>query len=131
MHKQQIFKIAFFPLAVLVIHILVTMLGLYEGYWWMDIPLHFIGGIAIGFSTYYLLEDFEKRNLLIIHSKLLKILLIISVTALTAVAWEVMEYFTDFYGFTVMQASIMDTMKDLSMGIIGGTIAAIYKIFRK
>lgn len=125
MLNNALVKIAFPPALLLVLHLFVTEVGLYERFWWFDIPMHLLGGILIAISVISVLNYFEKEKMLTLNSLALKILIIISVTALFAVSWEVMEYLSDFYGSTNLQASLSDTMKDLCMGIIGANIVTI------
>lgn len=123
--NNQLLKISFPPLLLLAIHVLVTELGIYEKFWWFDIPMHFLGGVLIAISVAVFLNHFKQENKLSIQSVVLKILFIISLTALFAVSWEILEFFIDQFFNAHMQASVIDTMKDLSMGIIGGNVIAI------
>lgn len=132
MQNNLLLKITTAPFAVLILHIFADLTGLYENYWWMDIPLHFLGGIAIAIASYFLLEYFTQTKKLSIESLALKFLIVISFVALSAIAWEFLEYFLDFYFATEMQPSILDTMKDLAMGLLGGftvMIAQQIKLF--
>lgn len=132
MHKHQLFKITALGLVILILHGLFTIAGLYESFWWWDIPMHFLGGIAIAIASYYLLQHFEHRNLLEIRSKVIYFLIIISIVGLSAVAWEIFEFFIDqFLNLVYMQMSLKDTLKDICMGILGGNIIAALVIFKK
>jgi hypothetical protein len=124
MFNNSLIKIALAPFAVLILHIIATVFGWYETYWWFDIPMHFMGGVAIGFSSYYLLKDFSDRDRLMVGWQPLQILILISITALAAVSWEFFEFSLDRYVDTTMQPSILDTMKDLGMGIAGGGLSS-------
>ncbi len=126
MNSSSLLKIAVAPIALLVIHTLVTIFGYYESYWWLDIPMHFLGGIAIAASAYFLLQHFQELNQYSNSSKILQFLIIVSIVALSAVAWEVMEFSLDFYYLTEMQPTVQDTMKDLSIGLIGGSLTALF-----
>lgn len=127
---MTLFKIALIPSAILVLHAIATILGWYETYYWFDTPMHFLGGISIGVASFYLLglAGLESKKF---HPKLMQILLIISITALAAVAWEVLEFNLDFVLKTNMQPGMADTMKDLCMGLLGGTLIAIPLILKK
>ncbi len=128
MQNNLLLKITTAPFAVLILHIFADLTGLYENYWWMDIPLHFLGGVAIAIASYFLLEYFTQTKKLSINSLALKSLIIISLVALSAISWEFLEYFLDFYFATEMQPSILDTMKDLAMGLFGGFVVIILNI---
>ncbi len=128
MNKHSLFKIAVGPAIVLVIHIIVTVTGCYERWWWFDIPMHLIGGFAMGTAAYYLLQDYERRGEFKSQSNHLTILLIIGFVALAAVSWEFLEFALDTFWHTNLQTDIIDTIKDLCMGLIGGSTAAILKV---
>ena len=123
--QNSLIKIAVTPAIVLVIHILATVLGFYETFWWFDIPLHFMGGIAVAISAYYLLEDFGNRQKF--HNQFipLQILILIAFTALAAVLWEFMEFTFDIAFHTHMQQGLLDTIKDMAVGISSGGLTTI------
>ncbi len=126
----MLLKIAGPGLIILLLHILATILGWYEAIYWLDSPMHFLGGASIGIAAYYLLNyaGVESKQF---HPKLMEIFLIISITALCAVAWEVMEFNFDFFFKTDMQPGMIDTMKDLCLGLLGGATAALIAIKKK
>lgn len=131
MLKNPLVRISLAPFALLALHIIATVGGWYEAWWWFDIPMHFLGGVAIATSSYFLLQDFSKRNMFAAQFTPLKILTILSFTALAAVSWEFFEFTLDTYVSTSMQPGIADTIKDLAMGISGGGIVATILSFRK
>ena len=122
--SNPLLKITAPPLGVLILHIFATEFGLYESFWWFDIPMHFIGGLGVAVAIIEILNIFVAEKKLVIESLILKTLFIIGLTALFAVAWEFLEFFLDFYYSAGMQSSLTDTMKDLSMGIIGANVIA-------
>jgi hypothetical protein len=129
--SNQLVKIAWAPFIVLIIHILATLFGWYEANWWFDIPLHFLGGMAISLSAYYLLEEFSNRQKF--HNEFwgLRILLLVAITAMAAVAWEFMEFTFDNLAQTHFQPSLVDTIKDLAIGLNGGGLVAILTLFKR
>ena len=125
MNKQTIYKLALPPFAVLIIHIVAMLVGWYEKFWWFDIPMHLIGGVAITYSAFVVLDYFKKQNILSIKWMPLDILILLGLAALAATTWELMEFTFDLYFNTGLQASLLDTVKDLCIGLIGGGIVAI------
>jgi signal transduction histidine kinase len=117
-------KIILWPILVLVIHVVADIFGLYYKYFWFDVPMHFIGGIAIAISSFYFLKHAEISSKQF-GIKLLTLFLILALTALAAVAWEIFEFGMDRIFNTTMQPSVHDTMKDLAFGLLGGAIAGI------
>ena len=125
MNNHPIIKISVPPFAVLIFHILATVIGWYETFWWFDIPLHFLGGVAIAISSIFFFEYFQITNRLEIKWWPLKILLIISLVGLSAVCWEFMEFTFDQMFSTNMQPGMVDTIKDLAVGLAGGILTAL------
>ncbi len=123
--KSPLFKLGWAPALVLGFHIFATVTNLYTTFWWFDIPLHFLGGVAIALSSYYFLEYFSFHEKFQTQFAPLHFLIIISFTALAAVCWEFMEFSFDTFMRTSLQPGIVDTVKDLTIGLIGGSIAAI------
>lgn len=123
-------KIAYAPIFVLMLHVIATVLGWYEMFFWLDTPMHFLGGAGIGISSYYFLHQSELETKKF-HTKLFNYLLILALTALAAVAWEILEFHIDRALNTVMQPSVLDTMKDLAFGLLGGSISAAILLMKK
>jgi hypothetical protein len=106
------FLISFSSLAVL--HIVSLKLFLYWRFWWLDIPMHFFGGIvvALGLFTLYDLKILLKK-------KHLTLFCILSLVFLVAIAWESYEL---LIGIPIEDDYIIDTLTDLCMGMFGGLI---------
>jgi len=113
---------------VFIFHLMLAFTGGY-GIWssW-DIPLHFAGGFTVamlGISIHHAMTNRHhiKHVPLWYHS-----LFVISFVIFVAVAWEFYEYIYDntfriWYDLAFSQISLTDTMGDLAMGFIGGTVA--------
>ncbi len=125
---MTLIKIAVGPFLVLVIHIIADIFGWYYKIFWLDVPMHFIGGIAIATSSYYFLKHSEISSKQV-GIKLLSLFLILALTALAAVAWEIFEFGMDRIFNTTMQPSVHDTMKDLAFGLLGGSVAGTLLIY--
>jgi hypothetical protein len=131
MHNNFLIKIIAAPITVLVIHIIATISGAYEQIFWLDKPIHFLGGVAIALSTYYTIAYFTENKKLQINWVWLRILAISSVVALSVVSWEFLEFYLDSISSGTMQPSIRDTMTDMLMGMAGGMITAFIISWRK
>lgn len=119
------------PFIVVILHIIAVFAGWYEMFWWFDIPMHLVGGLAITFSAAVAIQEFKNRGKLSITWKPLNILLLLGLASLAAFAWEIMEFALDIFFHTDHQPSVLDTMKDICMGLIGGAIVAIVTTFKK
>lgn len=88
----------------------------------VDTLSHFLGGLTIAYSIYYTLSLIEKNDWIIIKKNNLKAVIIVAVTVSVAVCWEFYEFLSDHFLGTLMQPSNADTIKDLSMGMLGSII---------
>lgn len=118
------FPIFVWPTLVLVIHQLSIELGLYDKVKWLDTPIHFLGGMAIATGSYYLFAHLENKNEFKTTPSV-KVFLAMAITALTAVLWEQVEFGSDTLFHTMMQPSNWDTMKDLTMGVLGSAVVSL------
>ena len=106
---------------------------------WLDIPMHFAGGFAMGFLALALWNhavqnvSFQK-NLHPALKVLFHYLAIVGCVALVGIAWEWYEFLFDYYAsqvsvvFRPLQMGIGDTMADFFFDLLGGSVA--FLIFR-
>ena len=119
-----------FPAGVFVFSYVISILfNAYAVYPWIDIPMHFLGGFAIAYTSYLFLRFFREKGYMEINNKALFTLIIVSLVALIAVLWEFYESLMKYFFDTNMQPSLEDTILDLFMGLIGGVVGAW--VFRK
>ncbi len=106
-----VFLIAFTVLAV--IHGIATRLYLYWHIWWLDIPMHFFGGVivALGFYT--------MRDLGLFPNKVLRLIPVLVLVLCVALVWEAYEY---FIGLPIFGLYLPDTIADLIIGVGGGSL---------
>ena len=103
----------------------------------IDIPLHFLGGLAIAHFAGGALRAFAEHGLVRPPDPLLRILLLFALACTAAVFWEFAEWTADRFFGTHCQLSLADTLLDLFMGMLGGlafllpqTPAALRAFFR-
>ena len=94
-----------------VIHNIAVELYLYWSIWWLDIPVHALGGmiVALGF--------FAMRDLRIFSNQLLRPLPVLVLVLGVALLWEVFEFAV---GIPVEANYLVDTGIDIVMGLLGG-----------
>ena len=115
-----------FPIFVLFAHIfLMFFSNFYEVFPWFDIPMHFLGGIAVGYSYFLILNFLQEKNYLKINS-IVRIIFVLALVALTAVSWELFEFFLEYFTGFNFQGNLGDTILDLFMGLFGGLFSAIF-----
>jgi len=109
------------PGAVFALHLLLSRgTGAYRAWPHLDVPMHLAGGAAIAHGCRALVAHAWGR----LPERLLEEVLLVSLTALAALLWELAEFTTDALGWTRAQAGLADTMLDLAMGLCGGTVYA-------
>jgi hypothetical protein len=116
------------PLLVFVIHVFIAnVLRAYDRWPWIDVPMHFFGGMAIAFFVSKCFQTLPRqdvpRNRLIV----LELLLAGSLTATAAVFWEFEEFTFDQLFHHNVQISLANTMKDLAMGVTGSIAYIAYR----
>lgn len=93
-------------------------------YPWLDIPTHFLGGVAI---TYFFLTAIEhSENIVGATPPIIQRLLAIGLTAIAAVVWEFLEFLSDYFLDTHHNLGVTDTISDLFFGLFGATIMVIF-----
>ncbi len=115
------------PLLVLGIHLLLQAMHMYVLWPPTDIPVHLCGGIAIAFFVSRVFQRLPRDSAQRGRAAILEILLIISLTATTAVFWEFAEFIRDHLFGAQLQIGLDDTMKDLAVGISGAIAVAIVR----
>lgn len=129
------FKRAFLVIgAVLVIHILLMIFGVYNHFSEIDNLLHFSGGFAIGLLAIAIHHDMTDKHDLTNHPTWYHFLFVIGFVMLISVAWEFHEYVLDntavvWWGWPKNQLNLADTMLDFLMDGLGGALA--FSLFRR
>ena len=89
---------------------------------WLDIPMHFFGGVAIAYFYWTSILHALAVPVLGELSAFGKQLLAVAAVGATTVIWEFAEWFTDQIGLTEAQLSLDDTLLDMALGLLGGAI---------
>ena len=125
----ELFAIFSLPLLILLIHIPLDFYDIYQLIWWIDIPMHFIGGYSIGRSYFLLIKLLQREGYIGIMHKFVYFVFVVSLVALTAVAWESQEFVLDQIDNAMRQPSLANTMQDLFLGIFGGVFGCLIQFF--
>lgn len=94
-------------------HILSLSFYLYWTYLWLDIPMHFLGGmtVALGFLTFF--SSYVVRSLR-------GLALTLGVVFVVGIAWEVFELVNGLIDIELRP--IADTALDIVLDLIGGAL---------
>jgi hypothetical protein len=123
--KSATLYIAFFLVALLGgLHFLAMYFYLYWSYWWFDILMHFLAGLAGGFTTYWVIA--ESGHFPRMKPSTYVWLVVLSVMVV-GVAWEVFEYVNGIIDDTHEDYAI-DTAVDLILDGVGAWLAAVIGI---
>ncbi len=128
----DIFWISIFPFVIFMINYSLFVLApRWSTKIFADDYLHFFGGASIAFSVSYILNLLDRSGMIRIKNNLLQLCVVVALVALAAVLWECFEFISDILLGTVYQPSLADTMKDMILGLLGGTFVASRFIFGK
>ena len=109
-----------FPASVFIINLILDKkLDIYSVRPYFDIPMHFIGGVAMAYFLGHLFKEFASRGFLGKPNKTLLLILTFFAACTVAIFWEFYEFTADYFFQTSVQGGIPDTMLDLLMGMIG------------
>ncbi|MBP6859027.1 MAG: hypothetical protein KBC69_00170 [Candidatus Magasanikbacteria bacterium] len=117
---KDLFSICSAPFVVFLIGD--SLNNFYEPYstvWWWNVLFHFLGGVSMAISGFFILNLAKRIDKIKTTSRLVEALLIIMFVMSVAVVWEFYEFLSDKFLYTHSQASNFDTMKDLCMGTLG------------
>ena len=114
---------AWAPMCIVGIYIFGLALDLYDLYPWLDIPTHFLGGVAITYFYRSAIRNLQK--LLGDIPLLIQILLAFTATGTTIIFWEFYENFIDhFFGFHTVRG-LGETIMDMAMGLSGALVLSL------
>lgn len=99
------------------IHVLSLELYLYWQHLWLDIPVHMLGGATVALGV-FTIHDLTKK----FPSRLLYPIPVLLFVLMAALAWEVFEIKA---GVPIEANFAVDTMIDLIMDMLGGTIGYV------
>lgn len=114
---------AWAPLCIVGIYALGLALDLYDLYPWLDMPTHFLGGIAI---TYFFRSAIRNsQNLTGVIPYPIQVLLAFTSTGTTIILWEFYENTIDyFFGFNTVRG-LEETVVDMAMGLAGALVLSL------
>ncbi|HEY5291715.1 MAG TPA: hypothetical protein VIJ43_05310 [Burkholderiales bacterium] len=123
---QTLREAAWAPLLVLCpVVIAEGIFDLFTRFPWVDIPTHFLGGIAV---TYFFWCASANAQSIAGHiPKVSHAVLAFGCTASTALLWELVEFLLDRFLGAHMQHGLGDTSSDIFFGLAGGVAYLILR----
>lgn len=118
---------AWAPLGVVIFYFVGLALRLFDMYPPLDIPTHFMGGVAI---TYFYRSAIRQSQSIVGEIPLsIQVIFAFTCTGTTTVLWEFYENFMDrFLGFHMVRG-LEDTILDLILGLSGALVLSL--LYRK
>lgn len=123
--NQASLKIIFYlSLMLAILHGLAMHYDLYFFIWWLDIPMHVLGGalvVAVACYTYQRLCEVGVVS----EQKVVKGWIFFASVLFVGVAWEYFEYSKDLT-FNTIGSYRLDVLKDIVMDLLGAFVAGIF-----
>lgn len=122
-------RLAWLVVGIAIVNQLAMKFYWYSAIWWFDMPMHFLGGIFLGFlalwfCSFLFPRVFSQVSLATGASVVLAFVLFVGGL------WEGFEFLVDHY--TVLRGfNFLDTISDLCFDVAGGTAVLVYLIFNK
>jgi hypothetical protein len=115
---------AWAPLAVFLFYLFALAFDLYERFPPLDVPTHFLGGLAI---TYFYRAAIRHAQTLVggIPGSI-QVLLAFTGAGTTAVFWEFYEFIIDSFWHTEMMLGVANTVVDFFMGLSGALVVSLF-----
>lgn len=114
---------AWAPLTVFGLYLLGLALQLFKLFPPLDIPTHFLGGVAITYL--YRVAIKGSRQLVGEIPFPIQILLAFTCTGTTIILWEFAENIIDFFFHTEMVRGLEDTIMDMFAGLLGALVLSL------
>ncbi len=92
----------------------------------VDIPLHLYGGCAAALVFLLSVAALHGEDHLWQLRYWLRVVLVLGFTALVTIAWEFFEHFTDTCLGTNFQSTVIETLKDMAVGLLGAAPVAFW-----
>jgi hypothetical protein len=114
---------AWAPLSVVALYLLGLSFHLYDLFPILDVPTHFMGGVAI---TYFYRSAIKNSQRFAGDVPLgVQILFALTCTGTTTVLWEFYEYIMDTYFGEHMILGLTDSLKDMFLGLLGALVLSV------
>ncbi len=104
---------------------------LYKVYPHLDTVMHALGGAAIAYSGWLLVERYWwAGSSFPSFAPAVRQLFLIGIVSLAIILWELYEYGLQGLGIIADPITYTDTVADMAIGLLGGTIVSAYLVRR-
>jgi hypothetical protein len=99
--------------------------GYYLKFWWWDILLHGVGGLALGFTGFLMMFTLYELHKVKANPGVVVFFSFCFAMAAGAL-WEIFEFAMDSsFGFNMQRSGLVDTMADLIVDALGALFASL------
>jgi len=123
-------RVLIIPAIVMVLHFFILSCNVYASIPSIDILMHLLGGCTAAFCLTITLVRLQKLKIIQSLNKDILYALVISLTCVIAVLWEIGELTSDMLMMTTTQISVLDTLSDIVMGIVGSAAFLLVEYFK-
>jgi hypothetical protein len=109
------------PVVVLAAHLCAWRAGAYDAFPRLDVVMHLLGGFFAAGVFGWSLDWFAARGWVSPVDRRVAMATVLGLVTVVAVAWEFMEFGVDFLFTTRYQRGLGDTLRDIALGMAGGT----------
>lgn len=122
-------------LLLIVCSVIIPVMAAFAGFWfwdriewfsYIDIPLHLIGGLVSSLCFLLFVATYFGSQSMRQIPWCLRGLLVLGFTALVTIGWEFFENFTDTFLGTQLQSTVLETLKDMVVGLAGALPVATW-----
>jgi hypothetical protein len=107
------------PLLVFGIHVALHLSNIYERFPYLDLPMHFFGGVVMAFFFHRMSINASLLGITRPYQALRHRLFVFTSTCMAAVSWEFSEFIIGWYSAGHTKEGLNDTIGDLFFGIVG------------
>ena len=118
---------AWAPLSVFGSYVFGLALHLFDLHPLLDIPTHFLGGVAITYL--YRSAIYHSQKIFGEIPFPIQIIFALTSTGTTIILWEFYENIMDYFLHTHMVFGLSDTLKDMFLGLLGALVLSL--VYRK
>lgn len=115
---------AWAPLSVVAVYLIGLAFHLYDLFPPLDIPTHFLGGVAITYLYRSVIKNSQRFAGEIPIG--VQVLFAFTCTGTTTVLWEFFENLVDYLLGTHMVLGLTDTIKDMFLGLLGAFVLSVF-----
>ena len=124
MTYKKIISAFILPITLFILDIVLVMMNAYSRFDWLDMPMHFLGGVFTCYTAYSILTVYQEKTKTPEMNKKFATLFLIGIVAIVAIMWEFAEFGADLFFHLGLQQTVPDTLSDLFFGLSGATVGS-------